>query len=63
MFQLFVEILPFAVFIAIGIAAWGEPGPPCNRTHARRTRRFCELSDGQSLALTDPDGKPVPNHR
>ena len=64
MLQLIVEILPFAVFVTIGVAAWYEPSPPRNSTaHARRARRFCELSEGQGLVLSDPDGRPVRHNR
>ena len=64
MLQLMVEILPFAVFVIIGVAAWYEPASSRSPTsHARRARRFCEFSETQGLALSDPDGTPVPHHR
>ena len=64
MWQLIVEILPFAVFVAIGAAAWYEPPPSRDSTAlAPRPRRFCELSEAQGLVLSDPDGTPVPHNR
>ena len=64
MLQLIMEMLPFVVFVTIGVAAWYEPASPRNATdRARRQRRFCELNDAQDLALSDPDGTPVPQRR
>lgn len=64
MLQLTVEILPFAVFVVVGLAAWYEPASRRNPTAlARRARRFCELSESQGLVLSDPDGRPVPHNR
>lgn len=60
MLQLMVEILPFAVFVSLGVAAWYEPAPPRSGTAREpRPRRFCELSEGQGVILSDPDGRPA----
>lgn len=64
MLQLLLEMLPFAVFVTIGVAAWYEPASPRNAAApVRRTRSFCEFNDTQDLTLSDPDGRPVPQSR
>ena len=64
MLQLIMEMLPFVVFVTIGVAAWYEPASPRNATaHGQRQRSFCELNDAQGVNLSDPDGRPVPQTR
>lgn len=64
MLQLFVEMLPFVVFVTIGVAAWYEPASACTaNANVRRPRRFCEFNEAQGLTLSDPDGRPVPQRR
>lgn len=60
MLQLILEILPFVVFVSLGVGAWYEPASfRSRRTSEPRPRRFCELSEGQGVILSDPDGRPV----
>lgn len=60
MLQLIVELLPFVVFVSIGVGAWYEPTSSRSRpAQEPRPRRFCELSEGQGVILSDPDGRPA----
>jgi hypothetical protein len=66
MMQLTLEMLPFAVFVAIGIFAFADQ--PSRRrsvppTKFPRSRTFCGFRDGGTLILADPDGKPVKRNR
>jgi hypothetical protein len=66
MLQLTLEMLPFAVFVIIGIFAFAEPASrrkaPLEEKHPRM-RTFCGIGDEGTLILADPDGKPVPRNR
>ena len=60
MLQLVLELLPFVVFLGIGIFAVTEPRSQRTIKKARRPQRFCGYLDGESLLMVDPDGTPVP---
>ncbi len=60
MLQLVLELLPFVVFVAIGIFAFAEPAScDAGTTKVPRPRTFCRFSENGTLMLADPDGKPV----
>jgi hypothetical protein len=63
MLQLVLEMLPFAVFVGIGIFAVAEPRSPRQIAKTPRSQRFCGYLDGESLLMVDPDGRPVPRKR
>ena len=61
MMQLTLELLPFAVFVAIGIFAFAEQPSPRRAALTpkfHRQRTFCGFRDSGTLVITDPDGKP-----
>jgi hypothetical protein len=60
MLQLLLELLPFAVFLGMGIFAVTEQRTPQRVKKAPRAQRFCGYLDGESLVMADPDGTLVP---
>lgn len=62
MSQLMVELLPFAVFVLMGVFAVTEPRTRRTMKKAPRAQRFCVYLDGESLLMVDPDGTPVPRN-
>ena len=65
MLQLTLELLPFVVFVAVGVFAFRNPAPLRSQSTLDfpRRRTFCRFSEGEALMLADPDGKPVPRGR
>ena len=63
MLQLIIELLPFAVFLGIGIFAVTEPRSLRTVKKTPRAQKFCVYLDGDSLAMVDPDGTPAPRGR
>jgi hypothetical protein len=63
MLQLSLEILPFAVFVAMGIFAFTEPASCQPASKQPRPRTFCRYNESGRLLLADPDGRPAPGRR
>src|SRR4051812_17576062 len=60
MSQLLMELLPFAVFVGIGIFAVTEPRSARTLKKTPRVQRFCGYLEDESVMMVDPDGTPVP---
>ena len=63
MAQLVMELLPFAVFLGMGIFAVTDRRAQPTAKKAPRAQRFCGYLDGEVLVMADPDGTPVPRTR
>jgi hypothetical protein len=58
-----MELLPFAVFVGIGIFAVTEPRSARMVKKAPRIQRFCGYLEDESVLMVDPDGTQVPQGR